>query len=104
APIGGHHVVAEAARHAFEQAALHRVVIDDQNEFGHGDSAATVPIWGAPWRSGLNALLSVGSPPALLNRAAPRLCCGDHSRDPMPTAAGKKTAAKPAKSATRKPA
>ena len=40
-----HHLVAEAAHHRFQQAALHGIVVDDEDEFGHGDSAATVPIW-----------------------------------------------------------
>jgi hypothetical protein len=38
-PVCGHDLVAEARRHGFEQAALHRVVIDDQDGFGH----ATLP-------------------------------------------------------------
>ena len=38
AAVGDHHLVAEARRHAFEQAALHGIVIDDQDRFGHGVS------------------------------------------------------------------
>ena len=45
AALGRHHVVAEAARHRFEQAALHGIVVDDEDELGHGDSTATVPNW-----------------------------------------------------------
>ena len=45
AAFGDHHVVAEAARHRLEQAALHGIVVDDEDELGHGDSTATVPNW-----------------------------------------------------------
>ena len=45
AAVGRHHVEAEAARHRFEQAALHGIVVDDEDKLGHGDSTATVPNW-----------------------------------------------------------
>src|ERR1051325_8817933 len=57
---------------------------------------------GAPWRSRLNGLLSVGSTPARLNRHASRLCCADNRGSLMPAAAKKK--ANPAKSVARKAA
>jgi hypothetical protein len=41
AAVGGHHLVAETPRHGFEQAALHGIVVDDQDQFGHRHSGCT---------------------------------------------------------------
>jgi DNA-binding transcriptional MocR family regulator len=35
AAVGRHHLVAETARHRFEQAALHGIVVDDENCLSH---------------------------------------------------------------------
>ena len=47
AALGGERLIAEALHHGFEQAALNRIVVDDEHGFGHGPHAphATVPIW-----------------------------------------------------------
>ena len=46
AAFGQHGLIAEAADHGLEQAALDRIVVDDEHGFGHGASAsAAVPIW-----------------------------------------------------------
>src|SRR4029077_11750234 len=66
--------------------------------------APGVPIWGAPWRTRLNVLLSVGPPRARLNRAPVRLCSPRPLRTHMPAATKTKPAAKSTKSTARKSA
>ena len=49
AALGHDRVVAELANHVFEQPALNRIVIDDENAFGHGNPITlhkAVPISG----------------------------------------------------------
>ena len=47
AAFGGDRLVAEAGDHGFEQAALHRVVVDNEHGLGHLNLATlgAVPIW-----------------------------------------------------------
>ena len=48
AALGDHRLVAELAHHVVEQAALDRIVIDDENTRGHGNTPnATVPFRGS---------------------------------------------------------
>ncbi len=47
AALGDQGLISEAPDHGLEQAALDRIVVDDEHGFGHGTSqrSAAVPIW-----------------------------------------------------------
>jgi hypothetical protein len=59
ASVNGDGLIAETAGHGFEQPALHRVIVDDENSFGHiGSNAAPMCRFGASSPFWLNALLN----------------------------------------------